>query len=50
MSIVGNRRLVVSGNIGGKPTDNCGEPGAVLRPALVAAGLLSARATLGCGR
>ncbi len=48
MSIMGNRGLVLDGNTGGTPTDNSGEPGAVLRLALVAAGLLPA--TLGRGR
>ena len=48
MSIMGNRGLVLDGNAGGTPTDNSGEPGAVLRLALVAAVLLPA--TLGQGR
>ena len=46
MSVVGNRGLVLDGNTGGMPTDNSGKPGAVLRLALVAAGLLSAKVTL----
>ena len=48
MSIMGNRGLVLDGNTSGKPTDDSGEPGAVLRLALVAAVLLPA--TLGQGR
>jgi hypothetical protein len=48
--MVGNRGLVLDGNTGGTPTDNNGEPRAVLRLVLVAAGLLPAVATLGCGR
>jgi hypothetical protein len=47
VSIMGNRGLVLDGNTGGTPTDNSGKPGAVLHLALVAAELLSARATLG---
>ena len=50
MSIMGNRGLVLDGNTGGTPTDNSGEPGAVLRLALVAAGLAPAGAILRCGR
>ncbi len=50
MSIMGNRGLVLDGNTGGSPKDNSGEPGAVLRPFLVATGLLPAGATLGRGR
>jgi len=48
VSIMDNRGLVLYGNTGGTPTDNSGEPGAVLRLALVAAVLLPA--TLGRGR
>jgi hypothetical protein len=44
---MGNRGL---GNTCGASTDNGGEPGAVLRIALVAAGLLPVRATLRRGR
>jgi hypothetical protein len=40
---MGNRGL---GNTCGAPTDNSGEPGAVLRLALVAAGHLPVGATL----
>ena len=47
---MGDRGLVLDGNAGGAPTDNGGEPGAVLRLVLEAAGLLLAGATLGCGR
>ena len=47
MSIMGNRGLILDGNTGGKPRDNSEEPGAVLRLALVAAGL---GATLKRGR
>jgi len=50
VSIMGNRELVLDANTGGKPTDNCWEPGAVLRLALVAAGLLPAGTTLRRGR
>jgi hypothetical protein len=50
MSIVGYRGLVLDGNTGGTPTDNRGEPGAVLRLALVAAGLLPAGVILRRGR
>jgi hypothetical protein len=50
VSIMGIRGLVLDGNTGGTPTDNSGEPGAVLRLALVAAGLLPAEATFGRGR
>ena len=50
VSIMGNRGLVLDGNTGGTPPDNSGKPGAVLRLALVAAGLLPAGATLGRGR
>ena len=50
MSIMGNRGLVLDGNTGGTPTGNSGEPGAVLRLALVAARLLPAGATLRRGR
>ena len=46
MSIMGDRGLVLDGNAGGAPTDNGGEPGAVLRLALVAAGLVSVGTTL----
>jgi len=31
VSIMGNKGLVLDGNTGGTPTDNSGEPGAVLR-------------------
>jgi hypothetical protein len=50
VSIMGNRGLVRYGNTGGTPTDCSGEPGVVLRLALVAAGLLPAGAALGRGR
>jgi hypothetical protein len=50
VSIMSNRGLVLDGNTGGTPTDNSGEPFAVPRLASVAAGLLSAGATLGPGR
>jgi hypothetical protein len=50
VSIMGNRGLVLDGNTGGTPTDNSGEPFAFVRLAWVAAELLSAGATLGCGR
>jgi hypothetical protein len=50
VSIAANRGLILDGNTGGTPTDNSGEPGAVLRLVLEAAGLLPAGATLGCGR
>ena len=50
MSIVGNRGVLVGGNTGGTLPDNSGKPGAVLRLALVTAGLLPVGATLGCGR
>ena len=43
VSTMGNRGL---GNTCGAPTDNSGEPGAVLRLALVAAGHLPVGATL----
>ena len=46
MNIAGNRGLVLDDNTGGTPTDNSGKPCAVLRLALVAAGLLPARVTL----
>ena len=49
MSIMSNRGLILYGNTGGTPTENTtGEPGVVLRLALVAAVLLPA--TLGRGR
>jgi hypothetical protein len=44
--IMGNRGLVLYG----MPTDNSGEPGVVLRLALVAAGPLPAGAALGRGK
>jgi hypothetical protein len=47
---MGNRGLVLDGDTGGTPTDNSGEPAAVLHLALVAAALLPAGATLGRGR
>jgi sortase A len=47
---MGNKGLVLDGNTGGTPTDNSGEPGAVLRIVLVAAGFLPAGATLRRGR
>jgi len=50
VSIVGNRGVVLDGNTGGTSPDNSGKPGAVLRLALVTAGLLPAGATLGRGR
>jgi hypothetical protein len=50
VSIMGNRGLVLDGNAGGTPTDNSGEPGAVLRLTFVAAGLLPAGAALRRGR
>jgi hypothetical protein len=50
VGIMGNRGLVLDGNTGGTPTDNGGEPGAVPRFALVAAGPLPAGETLGRGR
>ena len=50
VSIMGNKELVLDGNTGGTPTDNSGEPGAVLRLASVAARLLPAGATLRRGR
>jgi hypothetical protein len=50
VSIVGNRGLILDGNTGGTPTDNSGEPGAVLRLDLAPAGLLQAVVTLRCGR
>jgi hypothetical protein len=48
VSIMDNRGLVLYGNTGSTPTDDSGEPGAVLRLASVAAVLLPA--TLGQGR
>ena len=48
MSIMENRDLLLFGNTGGAPADDGGEPGAVLRVALVSAGLLLA--TLRRGR
>jgi hypothetical protein len=50
VGIMGNRGLVLDGNAGGTPTDNSGETVAVLRLALVAAGLVPAGATLRLGR
>jgi hypothetical protein len=50
VSIMGNRGLVLDGNAGGTPTDNSGEPGAVLRLTFVAAGLLPAGVALRRGR
>jgi hypothetical protein len=50
MNIAGNRGVVLDDNTGGTPTDNSGKPCAVLSLALVAAGLLPARATLRRGR
>jgi hypothetical protein len=50
VSIVSNRGLLLDGNTGGTATDNSGEPFAFVRLAWVAAGLLSAGATLGRGR
>jgi len=50
VSIMGIKELVLDGNTGGTPTDNSGEPGAVLHLALVAVALLPAGATLGRGR
>jgi hypothetical protein len=47
---MGNRGLVLDGNTGSTPTDDSGKPGAVLRLALVAAGLLPAGASLRRGR
>jgi hypothetical protein len=47
---MGNRGLVLDGSTGGTPTDDSGKPGAVLRLALVAAGLLPAGASLRRGR
>jgi hypothetical protein len=50
VSIMGNRGLVLDGNTCGTPTDNSVKPSAVLRLALVAAGLLSAGVALGRSR
>lgn len=50
MSIMGNRGLLLNGNTGGTSADDGGEPDAVLRVALVSAGLLLAGATLWRGR
>jgi hypothetical protein len=50
VSVMGNRGLVLDGNTGGTPTDNSGEPGAVLGLVLVAARLLPAGVTLRRGR
>ena len=50
MSVMGNRGLVLDGNTGGTPTDNCGESGAVLGLVLVAVRLLPAGVTLRRGR
>ena len=47
---MGNRGLVLDGNTGGTAADDGGEPDAVLRVALVSAGLLLAEATLWRGR
>jgi hypothetical protein len=47
VSVMGNRGLVLDGNAGGTPTDNNGEPGAVLRLTFV---LLPAGAALRRGR
>jgi len=43
---MGDRGLVLDGNAGGAPTDNGGEPGAVLRLVLVAGGRVSVGAIL----
>ena len=50
VSLVGNRGLLFNGNTNGTSADDGGQPGAVLRAALVSAGSLLAGATLRRGR